>query len=48
TRALAASLARAGVARVAALGNMAWPPQTWHHDGRPPLRELVRWCDLER
>ncbi len=47
TRALAASLARIGAARVAALGNMAWPPQTWHHDGRPPLRDLVRWCDLE-
>lgn len=46
-RMLAAGLARVGVARVSALGDMAWPPQTWHHDGRPPLRELVRWCDLE-
>jgi hypothetical protein len=46
-RRLAAALAPVGVARVTTLGKMAWPPQTWHHDGRPPLRELVRWCDLE-
>jgi hypothetical protein len=46
-RTLAAALARIGVARVASLGKMAWPPQSWHHDGRPPLRELVRWCDFE-
>lgn len=45
--ALAASLGRLGASRVAALGNMAWPPPAWHHDGRPPLGELVRWCDLE-
>lgn len=47
TAALAESLARLGVARVCRLGEMAWPPQTWHHDGQPPLRTLVRWCDLE-
>jgi hypothetical protein len=46
-RTLAAALARIGVARVTPLGNMAWPPPAWHHDGRPPLRELVRWCDFE-
>jgi hypothetical protein len=26
---------------------MAWPPPWWHHDGHPPLGELLRWCDLE-
>jgi hypothetical protein len=47
TEALAAVLGRAGASRVAPLGRMAWPPGTWHHDGHPPLRELLRWCDLE-
>jgi hypothetical protein len=44
---LAAALARMGASRVAPLGRMAWPPPWWHHDGRPPLRSLVRWCDWE-
>jgi hypothetical protein len=26
---------------------MPWPPPEWHHDGASPLRELVRWVDLE-
>lgn len=47
TAALAAELGRLGASRVAPLGKMAWPPATWHHDGHPPLRELLRWCDLE-
>ena len=46
-RALALSLGRAGASRFAPLGRMAWPPPWWHHDGRPPLRDLVRWVDLE-
>jgi hypothetical protein len=46
-RDLASALARIGAARVTTLGDMAWPPQSWHHDGRPPLRELVRWCDFD-
>jgi hypothetical protein len=46
-RALADALGRLGASRVAPMGSMAWPPGTWHHDGHPPLRELVRWCDLE-
>ncbi|HEX5724837.1 MAG TPA: acyl-CoA reductase, partial [Longimicrobiaceae bacterium] len=46
-RALAAALGRLGASRVAPLGRMAWPPPHWHHDGRPPLLDLVRWCDLE-
>jgi hypothetical protein len=44
---LAGELGRLGASRVAPLGRMAWPPSTWHHDGRPPLRDLLRWCDLE-
>lgn len=44
---LADALGRAGASRVAPLGKMAWPPGTWHHDGHPPLGEMLRWCDLE-
>lgn len=44
---LAGALGRLGASRVAPLGRMAWPPPAWHHDGRPALRELVRWCDVE-
>ena len=44
---LAEALARLGASRIAPLGQMAWPPPWWHHDGRPPLRALVRWCDWE-
>jgi hypothetical protein len=47
TRALATALARVGASRFTPLGEMAWPPPWWHHDGRSPLRELVRWADLE-
>lgn len=44
---LALRLARLGACRLAPLGSMAWPPPTWHHDGLPPLRALLRWCDWE-
>lgn len=44
---LAEKLGRLGASRVAPAGQMAWPPQFWHHDGHPPLRALVRWCDVE-
>jgi hypothetical protein len=47
TEELAAAFGRLGASRVTALGRMAWPPPWWHHDGHPPLRDLVRWCDLE-
>jgi Acyl-CoA reductase (LuxC) len=46
-RALATALGRLGASRFTPLGRMAWPPPWWHHDGRPPLRDLVRWVDLE-
>jgi hypothetical protein len=45
--AAAAVFGRLGVSRVATFRKMAWPPPTWHHDGRPPLADLVRWCDVE-
>jgi hypothetical protein len=47
TRALAEALARIGASRFTSFGQMAWPPPWWHHDGRPPLRELARWADIE-
>jgi hypothetical protein len=46
-RALAAALGEMGATRVAPIAAMPWPPATWHHDGRGPLLELVRWVDLE-
>jgi hypothetical protein len=36
-----------GVSRICPLGQMAHPPATWHHDGRPVLAPLVRWIDAE-
>lgn len=45
--AFGATMGRLGASRVVPLGRMAWPPPAWHHDGRPPLGELLRWCDLE-
>jgi hypothetical protein len=45
--ALAASLADIGVTRVTSFRDLPWPPPTWHHDGRGPLRELLRWVDIE-
>lgn len=44
---LAVRLAVFGASRVCPLGQMSWPPPEWHHDGLPPLRSLVRWCDWE-
>jgi hypothetical protein len=40
-------LGRAGASRITTLGAMPWPPPAWHHDGQEPLRELLRWVDLE-
>lgn len=45
--ALAERLGRAGACRITDLERMPWPPAAWHHDGQEPLRELVRWVDLE-
>lgn len=44
---LVEELARWGVTRVCALGQMQRPPLTWRHDGRPALGDLVMWTDWE-
>lgn len=48
TEALAAQLARWGVARVCPIGRMQRPPLTWRHDGRPALGDVVTWTDWEQ
>lgn len=45
--AVASALADAGATRITSIADMPWPPPAWHHDGRGPLQELVRWADLE-
>ncbi|MDZ7781318.1 MAG: acyl-CoA reductase [Gemmatimonadota bacterium] len=45
--AVAEALGRIGVARVAPFETVPFPPPWWHHDGRGPLNDLVRWVDLE-
>ncbi len=47
TAALAPRLAEAGVTRITTFQSMPFPPPFWHHDGRGPLRELVRWSERE-
>ena len=44
---VAAALADTGATRITTVADMPWPPPGWQHDGRGPLRELVRWCDLD-
>lgn len=44
---LADRLARIGATRVTTFERLPWPPPAWHHDGASPLRELLRWVDLE-
>jgi hypothetical protein len=44
---LVEALGRLGASRVAPIAAMAWPSPWWHHDGRPPLADLVRWCDWD-
>jgi hypothetical protein len=45
--ALAPRLVAAGVSRITSFAEMPFPPPFWHHDGRGPLGELLRWADLE-
>ena len=45
---LARHLARWGARRVCPLGQMQNPPLGWRHDGRPPLGDLLTWCDWEK
>ena len=44
---LAHRLAELGASRITTLERLPWPPAEWHHDGSAPLRELLRWVDLE-
>jgi hypothetical protein len=44
---VASVLAEAGAVRITSPAAAPWPPPWWHHDGRGPLRELIRWADLE-
>ena len=37
----------AGISRICPLGEMQFPPLTWHQDGAPVLSSLVSWLDLE-
>lgn len=45
--ALAEELARAGALRITSMHDVPFPPPWWHHDGRGPLKALVRWIDVE-
>jgi hypothetical protein len=44
---LAKRLGRVGASRITSFDRVPFPPPWWHHDGRGPLRDLVRWVDLE-
>lgn len=44
---LAVKLADCGVTRITEFAKLPWPPMTWNHDGRGPLRELLTWHDVE-
>ena len=44
---VARALAQVGASRVTPFDSVAFPPAWWHHDGRGPLLDLVRWVDLE-
>lgn len=39
--------AAAGATRIVSVRKLAFPPPEWIHDGRGPLRELVRWAERE-
>lgn len=41
------ALGDCGVDRICGVGSMFEPEAGWHHDGRPHLADLVRWCDVE-
>lgn len=44
---LARLASRLGVSRICALGDMAWPPPDWRHEGRHRLLPLLTWTDWE-
>ncbi len=45
--ALHRSLTRAGALRVTRIADLPWPRPSWRHDGRGPLRDLVRRVEVE-
>lgn len=46
-RELGERLGAIGATRIVPLGQTAWPPPHWHHDGRFQFADLVRLVDLE-
>jgi hypothetical protein len=44
---LAECLGVLGCSRITRFNALPWPPPEWHHDGSEPLRELIRWVDVE-
>lgn len=44
----AEDLARLGVSRVTAPGEMTRVSMAWRHDGLPRISGLLRWCDVEQ
>jgi hypothetical protein len=44
---LARLAVRLGASRICALGEMAWPPPDWRHEGRHRLLPLLTWTDWE-
>jgi hypothetical protein len=45
---IAEALGRVGASRVVPLERISFPAPWWLHDGRGPLREIVRWVEVER
>ena len=43
----AGRLALTGASRICPIGQMQFPPATWHHDAQPVLAPLVHWVDFE-
>jgi hypothetical protein len=44
---LARTLGLHGISRITSFARLPWPPMHWHHDGSSPIRELLRWQDVE-
>lgn len=44
---LAHRMAMVGATRVTTFPRLPWPRPESHHDGKGPLRELLRWVDIE-
>ena len=43
----AEKLVLTGASRICPIGEMQFPPLTWHHDAQPVLAPLVNWVDFE-